>query len=66
MQDNLTRTGSNWGSTPRQSRDAFPQYPGPLYREPTVAQKIADVLVMVALVAIVGIIAVVGPALLGA
>lgn len=48
MQDNLGRTGSNWtGRTSRTMREAFPQFPGADYTEPTFGQKVADAVVLV-------------------
>lgn len=57
MQDSINRTGSNWGRTPRTIREAFPQYPGSDYGEPTVAEKILDVIVVAGAIAIVGLAA---------
>lgn len=54
MQD---RTGSNWSKTPRTMREAFPQFPGPDYIEPTVAEKILDIIVVAGAIAIVGLAA---------
>lgn len=51
MQD---RKGSNWTGTPRTMREAFPQCPGPDYVEPTIAEKILDVIVVVGLIAALG------------
>ena len=52
MQDNISRTGSNWtGRTPRTTQEAglgfFPQDPNSSYEEPTVSQKIWDVIAVV-------------------
>jgi hypothetical protein len=57
MQDSINRTGSNWGRTPRTVREAFPQYPGSDYVEPTVSDKILDVVVVVGVIAIIGLVA---------
>lgn len=52
MQDNIARTGSNWtGRTPRTTREAFPQYPDSHYKEPPLAQKIADAIVLALVIA---------------
>ena len=65
MQDNTERTGSNWtGRAPRTTAEAFPQYPGPDYAEPSLLDKILDVGMIVLAIGAFGSVAYFGPSLI--
>jgi hypothetical protein len=58
--ENIERSGSNWGRTPRTVREAFPQYPDSHYVEPSMRTKIYDVFITIAIVGVFAIAATVG------
>ncbi|MFT0533975.1 hypothetical protein ACMHYJ_14275 [Castellaniella hirudinis] len=60
----VKRKASAEGRAPRTMDEAFPQYPGPDYREPSLMEKIGDCVVVAAAAAAFGLAAYYGPAIL--
>lgn len=61
----IKRKASAEGRAPRTMQEAFPQYPGPDYIDPTLAEKIGDVVVIALVIVAFGAVAYFGPELMG-
>jgi len=57
---------SHEGRAPRTLEEAFPQFPGADYEEPSLNEKVWDVIAIVAAVAVFGLMAYAGAGIFGA